>query len=79
MKGTGKTNQTNRETEQKKPSAQKRNNSSSDRSRSKRQRLDRGEDESQDTGVQHHEIWRDECAACFGLYEDDANLMEWIE
>ena len=65
--------------EQKKSSGQKRNNSSSDGSRSKRQRLDRGEDESQDAGIQHHEITKDECAACFGLFEDDADSVEWIE
>jgi len=29
--------------------------------------------------AQHHEISKDECAACFGLYEDDADSVEWIE
>ena len=64
--------------DQKKSNGQKRKNSSSDGS-SKRQRLDRGEDESQDAGIQHHEISKDECAACFGLFEDDADSVEWIE
>ena len=64
--------------EQKKSSGQKRNNSLCDGSRSKRQKLDR-EDESQDAGIQHHEILKDECAACFGLFEDDADSVEWIE
>ena len=64
---------------QKKSSGQKRNNSSCDGSRSKQQKLDRGEDESQDAGIQHHEISKDECAACFGLFEDDADSVEWIE
>ena len=65
--------------EQKKSSGQKRNNSSCDGSRSKQQKLDSGEDESQDAGIQHHEISKDECAACFGLFEDDADSVEWIE
>ena len=47
-------------------------------SRSKRQRLDRRENESHDTGVQQREVSKDECAACFGLFEDDDELVEWI-
>jgi len=36
-------------------------------------------DDSQDNGLQHHEISKNECAACFGLIEDDEDSVEWIE
>ena len=32
-----------------------------------------------DAGIQHHEISKDESAACFGLFEDDDDSVEWIE
>jgi len=59
---------------------QKRGNSS-DRSSStsKRPRVDSTFDESQDTGIQHREVSTNECAACFGLYEDDPEPTEWIK
>ena len=59
--------------EQPKSSGQKRNGSS-EGSKSKRQQLDREED-----GVQHREVSQNECAACFGLFEDDTEPVEWIE
>ena len=46
----------------------------SEGSTSKRQWLDREED-----GVQHHEVSQNECATCFGLFEDDTDPVEWIE
>ena len=48
-------------------------------SKSKRRRLDVSNDENQDDGLQCHEISKDECAACFGLFEDDPDSVEWIE
>ena len=47
--------------------------------RSKRQRVDNSFDESQDTEIQYREISTNECAACFGLYEDDPDPVEWIQ
>ena len=64
--------------EQKETTGRKRNGSFVG-SGSKRQRLDRRENESHDTGVQHREVSKDECAACFGLFENDDELVEWIE
>ena len=34
--------------------------------------------DSEDTGHQHHEISQNECAGCFGLYEEDTS-EEWIQ
>jgi len=36
-------------------------------------------DDSQDNGLQHHEISKYERAACIGLCEDDPDSVEWIE
>jgi len=47
--------------------------------KSKRRRVDVSNDNSQDNGLQHHEISKDECAACFGLFEDDPDSVEWID
>ena len=47
--------------------------------RSKRQKVDNGFDESQDTGIQHREVSTNECAVCFGLHEDDPDPAEWIQ
>ena len=59
---------------------QKRGNSSdkSSSATNKRPRVDSTFDESQDTGIQHREVSTNECAACFGLYEDDPEPTEWI-
>ena len=64
----------------KKTKGQKRGNSSDESASttSKRQRVDSSFDESQDTGIQHREVSTNECAACFGLYEDDPEPAEWI-
>ena len=50
-------------------------------SRKKLERLDRSGD---DTGIQTNEISNSECAACFGLYEEDILstgelVQEWVE
>jgi len=44
-----------------------------------RQRVDAGNEDSEDTRLQHYEISKNECAACFGLFEDDPDSVEWIE
>jgi len=64
--------------EEKRAGGQKRS-SASNASKSKQQRVDVSNDDSQDNGLQHHEISKDECAACFGLFEDDPDSVEWIE
>lgn len=59
---------------------QKRGNSlDKSSSTSKRKRVDSSFDESQDTGIQHREVSTNECAVCFGLYEDDPEPTEWIK
>ena len=67
--------------QKKKECGQKRGNSSNGMAstRSKRQRVDNSFDESQDTGIQHREVSTNECAVCFGLYEDDPDPAEWIQ
>ena len=64
--------------EEKRAGGQKRN-SASNGSKSKRQRVDVSNDENQDDGLHRHEISKDECAACFGFFEDDPDSVEWIE
>ena len=47
--------------------------------RNKRQKVDNSFDESQDTGIQHREVYTNECAVCFGLHEDDPDPAEWVQ
>ena len=72
--------QTKQAKKQKKERAgRQKRNSASNGSKSKRRRVDVSNDENQDDGLQRHEISKDECAACFGLFEDDPDSVEWIE
>ena len=64
--------------EEKRAGGQKRN-SASNGSKSKQRRVDVSNDDRQDDGLQHHEISKNERAACFGLFEDDPDSVEWIE
>jgi len=36
------------------------------------------DDDDDDGGLQHYEISNDECAACFGQWEDDDDAVEWL-
>ena len=62
------------------PRGRKRGESSTSRSQPKRQKVNQ-----EGTGLQRHEISLNECAVCFGLYEEDIDdttgttTAEWIQ